>query len=49
MPNIRLKKDFFFPISGNNRDLLAILEQFLGLIHFFQTFGLIFHDSNYIS
>ena len=30
----RFKKDFF-PKSGNNRDFLAILEQFLGVFFHF--------------
>ena len=48
MPNVRFKKDFF-PKSGKNRDFLAILEQFLGFFQIFSTFGLIFHNSIYIS
>ena len=45
MPNVRFKKDFS-PYNGKNRDFLAILNQFLG---FFPTFGLLFHNSIYIS
>ena len=41
-----LKKGFF-PKSGQNRDFLVILGQFLGF--FISTFGLIFHTSIYIS
>ena len=39
-------RKIFFPKSGKNRDLLAILEQFLG---FFQFFFQLFHSSIYIS
>ena len=36
-PNVRFKKDFF-PKSGQNRDFLAILKQFLGFFIFFFNF-----------
>ena len=42
-------RKIFFPKSGKNRDFLLILGQFLGFFHFFSTFGLIFHNSIYIS